>query len=51
MKNIQVTDEQYEILKRMSEDMGKQDPRATRLPLFCVAEYKKVPMPEDCGKM
>lgn len=49
MKNIQVTDEQYEILKKMSENMGKQNNRCTRLPLFCVAEYYKKVVPEDCG--
>jgi len=49
MQNIQVTDEQMEILKRMSADMQTQDPRHIHLPLYCVSQEKKVFTLEGCG--
>jgi hypothetical protein len=39
--NIEVTEEQFKTLEKMSENMGKQDHRCTRLPLFCVYQKEK----------
>jgi len=51
MPKIDVTDEQYEVLKKMSQSMVMQDSRATRLPLYCVAEWVMEPAHEDCGDL
>ena len=41
MKEIMVTDEQYEALLRISELMATQDYRCTAKPLYCVSEIKR----------
>lgn len=47
MKTINITDEQYEFLKKMSENMEKQYSRGTAYPLFCVYQKVKIFTPED----
>jgi len=42
MKTLEVSDEQYDRLKKMAELMQTQDNRATRLPLYCIYQKKEV---------
>ena len=50
MKNIQVTDEMYEALMKLSKEMTTQDMRSTRMPhMFQVRETKNVAAYSGCG--
>lgn len=50
MKTIQVTNEQYDFLLSLAEELKKQDNRITANPIFCVYQKKKVFTPEGCGE-
>jgi len=50
MKNINVTDEQYEFLINLSKEINTQDNRITADPIFCVYQKEMRPMPEGCGE-
>lgn len=47
MKTITVTDEQYEALKEMQQELGAQDTRSTRDPIYVILDEHTVPTSED----
>jgi hypothetical protein len=51
MKTIEVTDEVYDKLVKMSTEMKTQDNRATASPFYFQVQTKKdVPAPDSCGE-
>ena len=49
-KNIQVTDEMYEFLMNLSNEINNQDHRGTQMPYFFqVQEEKETAAPDGCG--
>ena len=49
MKIIEVTDEQFEALKKMASLLNSQKNRMTGEPIFCVYEKSDIAKPEGCG--
>jgi hypothetical protein len=49
MKTIEVTDEQFEALKKIAELLKTQNNRCTENPIFCIYEKREVTKPEGCG--
>lgn len=50
-KNIEVTDEMYEFLMNLSNELNTQDHRCTATPYFFqIQEKKKIPTAEGCGE-
>jgi hypothetical protein len=47
MKTIEVTDEQYEALKEMQNELNTQDNRHTRDPMYVIMDTHKVPTSSD----
>lgn len=50
MKQIEVTDEMYEFLMNLSNELNTQDHRGTRMPYFFQVQTQEVQyVPEGCG--
>lgn len=49
MKTIEVTDEQFEALKKIAGLLKTQNNRITAEPIWCIYERKRVVKPAGCG--
>ena len=50
MKTIKISDEMYNSLKKLSEEINYQDDRATQMPYFFQIKTKEqISVPEGCG--